>query len=92
MSEELSICQKCGELLTPGRGDFYVVNVESYAEASSPVITVADLAKDHAAEMQRIVEELKEISPQEAMDGVHRQLTFFLCRPCYKVWIENPTG
>ena len=91
-STEPSICQKCGTLLTPGRGDFYVVNVEAYAEDSPPVITAEDLSRDHIEEMRRIAKELENLSPQEAMDGVHRQMSFFLCRRCYKVWIENPTG
>jgi hypothetical protein len=33
-----------------------------------------------------------EQSEQEWMDQVHRQLTLHLCRPCYRRWIENPTG
>ncbi len=92
MNEPPSICQKCGTLLTPGRGDFYIVHVEAYAEDSSPVITAEDLAKDHVEEMKDIVRQLEQSSPQEAMDSVHRQMTFFLCRPCYRTWIENPTG
>lgn len=86
------ICQKCGALLTSGKGDFYVVHLEAYAENSPPVITIEDLAKDHAQEMERLAEQLKDASEQEMMDTVHRQMTFFLCAPCYRQWIENPTG
>ena len=25
-------------------------------------------------------------------DQVYRSLTFYLCGPCYREWIENPTG
>src|SRR3954468_17036770 len=87
-----SICQTCGALLTPGKGDFYIVKVEAYAEDSPPVITLEDLEKDHAQEMEKIAEQLKDGSPQEMMDQVHRKMTYFLCTPCYRVWIENPTG
>jgi hypothetical protein len=90
--ESQSICQKCGALLTPGRGDFYVVNVEAYAEDSPPVITAEELTRDHTEEMKQIVKELENLSPQEAMDGVYRKFSFPLCRPCYRAWIENPTG
>jgi len=86
------ICRKCGALLTPGRGDFYVVEVEAYAENSPPVITAEDMAKDHGAEMARLAEEMKGLSEREMMDMVHRRMSFFLCGACYKVWIENPTG
>jgi len=92
MASEPAICQKCGALLTPGRGDFYIVKVEAYAEDSPPVITLEDLQKDHAEEMEKIVKGLKDVSPQEMMDQVHRHMTFCLCTPCYKLWIENPTG
>ena len=86
------ICQRCGTLLTPGKGDFYVIHLHAHAEAAGPVITAEHLQKDHATEMQNIADDLANISPQEAMDSVYRQLQFFLCRPCYKIWIENPTG
>ena len=91
-SSSVTICRRCGALLTPGRGDFYVVEVEAYAENSPPVITAEDMAKDHTAEMKRLAEQMKELSEQEMMDMVHRRMSFFLCGPCYKVWIENPTG
>ncbi len=87
-----AICRRCGALLTPGRGDFYVVEIQAYAENSPPVITAEDLAKDHGAEMARLAEEMKEMSAQEMMDMVHVRMSFFLCRACYKGWIENPTG
>jgi hypothetical protein len=87
-----TICRKCGALLTPVRGDFFVVEVEAYAENSPPVFTKEDLAKDHRAEMERLAKAMAELSPQEAMDTVHRHMTFFLCRPCHTVWIENPVG
>jgi hypothetical protein len=91
-SSEPTICQKCGELLTPGKGDFYEVHVEAFAENSPPVITLEDLLADHGQEMRELAEQLKDVSPQEMMDQVHRQMTFFLCRQCYGQWIENPTG
>jgi hypothetical protein len=87
-----TICHKCGALLTPGKGDFFEVHVEAFAENSPPVITLEELLKDHTQEMKEIAEALNGASPQEAMDQVHRQMTFFLCGPCYRGWIENPTG
>jgi hypothetical protein len=86
------ICRKCGAILKPGRGDFYVVEIEAYAENSPPVITEEDLGKDHQAEMEQLAEELEGISEREAMDSVHRKMVFFLCRECYWGWIEAPVG
>lgn len=87
-----SICRRCSALLTPGKGDFYVVEVQAYAENSPLVITAEDLARDHQEEMRRLVEKMEEVSGQEMMDQVHRHMTFYLCASCYRLWIENPTG
>ena len=51
-SEGVVFCRKCGAELVPGRGDFYVVNIEAYAEAGVLRITAEDLAKDQAAAMR----------------------------------------
>jgi len=91
-SEGVVFCRKCGAELVPGRGDFYVVNIEAYAEAGVLRITAEDLAKDQAAAMREIVEELKGVSAQEAMDSVYRRVSFYLCRGCYAGWIEEPMG
>jgi hypothetical protein len=32
------------------------------------------------------------VSEQEALDQVYRRLVLYLCGPCYRVWIEDPTG
>ena len=42
--------------------------------------------------MARLAEQLAHLSPQEMLDSVHRRLSFTLCRPCYQLWIEHPTG
>jgi hypothetical protein len=68
------------------------VEVEAYAENSGVVITEEDFGKDHRGEMEKIAEEMAGMSEREAMDGVHRRMVFFLCRECYKGWIEEPVG
>jgi hypothetical protein len=32
------------------------------------------------------------VTAQEALDQVYRRLVIHLCGPCYRNWIENPTG
>jgi len=88
------LCHRCGRGLIPGQGDFYVVRIEAYADPTPPTIEDADLAGDPRAALHELVETLwqGEQSEQEWMDQVHRQLTLHLCRPCYRRWIENPTG
>jgi hypothetical protein len=92
MSEEPWICHRCGGEMRSGRGEFYVVKIHAYADPSGPAFEAEDLRRDAHAEIDRLIEELSDLSDQEVMDQVYRRLTIYLCVPCYRRWIENPTG
>ena len=85
-------CDRCAAELTPGEGSFYVVRIEALADPAPPNFSVDDLMRDPKVEIQRIVEQMGDLSAQEAMDQVYRRLVLYLCGPCYRQWIENPTG
>jgi hypothetical protein len=85
-------CDRCSTELVPGKGNFYVVHNEAIADPSPPVIDEEDLSPDPRREIARLIEEMKDQSPQELMDQVYRRLTIYLCLSCYAKWIENPTG
>ncbi|MGB2820297.1 MAG: hypothetical protein WBF17_04910 [Phycisphaerae bacterium] len=86
-------CHRCGEILTPGRGDFYLVRIEAMADPTGPDISAEDLAeRDPAEEIDRLIEQMRDMSEQELMDMVYRRLTIHLCGPCYRKWIEDPAG
>ena len=85
-------CHRCGLLLTPGQGNFYVVRIEAVADPSPPRITEADLQADIDAEIDKALDELRGLSEREMMDQVRRALTLHLCGRCYADWIEDPTG
>lgn len=76
----------------PGRSDFFVVHIVALADPTPPTITAEDLALDHRQEIERIYEQMRGMSAQEALDQVHRRLALHLCGPCYREWIENPCG
>lgn len=86
------LCDRCLAELHPGRGDWYLVRIEAFADPSPPVITDEDLARDHAAEIDELLRRMSEMSERELLDQVHRRLSLSLCGPCYRAWIENPTG
>ena len=86
------LCHRCGAELHPGRGDFYVIRIDAFADPSPPEITAEDLKRDLRAEIDRLVEGLDGLYEQEAMDQVHRRLIIHLCVPCYRQWIENPAA
>ena len=62
------------------------------ADPTPPDLDERDLGADPRREIQRLVDEMSELSQQELMDQVYRRVTIFLCLSCYTKWIENPTG
>jgi hypothetical protein len=85
-------CDRCSTVLKPGRGNFYVVKVEAVADPTPPVFTEAGLARDIGGEIDRLILRMRDMSEQELMDQVYRRLVLYFCTPCYRRWIENPTG
>ncbi len=85
-------CGRCGVELHPGRGEHYVIRIEAIADPTPPTITEEDLQRDTAGELERLLEALRGLSEQEAMDQVYRKVVLHLCNACYRKWIEDPVG
>jgi len=92
MDEAALLCHRCGAELTPGEGNFYVVRIEAFADPWPPIIPAEDALVDIKERINRLIEQMRDMSEQELMDQVYRRLTIYLCRPCYQTWIENPAG
>jgi hypothetical protein len=85
-------CDRCHGELTPGRGSFYVVRIEAFADPTPPEFTEEDLWRDPREEIDRLLAQLRDLSEQDAMHQVYRRTTIYLCTACYRQWIENPAG
>ncbi|HUT11629.1 MAG TPA: hypothetical protein VMY42_14105 [Thermoguttaceae bacterium] len=85
-------CERCGVELTPGRGGFYLVRIEALADPTPPSFSLKDLTGNTQAEIRELLRQMEDLSAQEAMDQVYRRLVLYLCGPCYREWIEKPTG
>ena len=85
-------CDRCAKQLVPGKGDFYVVRIEAMADPSPPVFDEDDLARDPRQEIDRLIEQSRDLSPQELLDQVYRRVMIYLCLRCYHEWIEHPAG
>ena len=85
-------CNRCGVELKPGEGNFYVVRIEAVADPTPPRFSEEDLQHDPRAEIERLIEQMRNLSAQAAMDQVYRRMIIYLCNPCYRQWIEYPTG
>ena len=83
-------CARCSAKLTPGKDNFYVVRIEALADPSPPVFSEDDLMQDHKAEIERLIDQMREFSERELLDQIYRQLILYLCGSCYRQWIEEP--
>ena len=83
-------CARCGAELTPGKGNFYVVRIEALADPSPPNFSEDDLTQDPTAEIERLIDQMRESSERELLDQVYRRLILHLCGSCYRQWIEEP--
>ena len=86
------LCARCLAELTPGAGNFYRVKIEAVADPAPQVVSTKDLETDFEDEIKKLLAQMKDVSGQEALNQVYRRLTIYLCVPCYRQWIENPTG
>jgi len=85
-------CDRCSRRLERGRGEFFVVEIEAFADPTPPEFSEEDLQRDPRAEIHRLLEEFDDLSQREALDQIYRRLTLTLCTPCFRQWIENPAG
>ena len=93
MADDSLLCARCLKELVPGDHNFYVVNIEAFADPTPPTIREEDLnAAEIRKEIQRLIEDMRDLSEQELMDQVYRRFTIHLCESCYRQWIENPAG
>ena len=85
-------CARCTAELEPGTGTFYRVTIEAAADPTPPTISAKELGTDIRKRIEDLLQQMQDLSAQEAMDQVYRRLTLYLCGPCYRQWIENPAG
>jgi hypothetical protein len=41
--------------------------------------------------MEMLIAAMQNVSGREATDQVHHRLIIYICGPCYRRWIEDPT-
>jgi len=83
-------CHRCGAHLKPGEGNFYIIRIEAFADPTPPALDENLSGLDISAEIDRLIEEMRDMGERELMAQVYRRLTIHLCGRCYADWIENP--
>ena len=92
MTSDAILCHRCGATFAPGKGNFYVVRIEAFADPTLPEMSKEDLEADLDQQINELIDSTRDMSERELMDQVYRRLTIHLCGPCYEKWIENPAG
>jgi hypothetical protein len=85
-------CARCMAELEPGIGSFYRVTIEAVADPTPPTIPAEELSTDIRKRIEHLLQQMQDLSAQEATDQVYRRLILYLCGSCYRTWIENPAG
>lgn len=82
-------CDGCGRDLEKGSLR-YIAKIDVRAAYDDLEIGLADLVRDHRAELLALIERLKNKSPQEIEETVYKGLRLDLCPACQRAYIKNP--
>ena len=88
----LLLCARCLKTLKPGAGDFFQIEIQAVADPAPPEIAESPSLEAIRQEIQLQLNQLEDLSPQEAMDQIQRRVTMHLCNSCFQDWIEHPAG
>ncbi len=84
-----TFCDLCGREI---KGDtiHYELKIEVKATYDTLEINLADLLKDHAEEIEALIEQMEDADPQKLQDDVYKAFRFHLCRACQQSYIKAP--
>jgi hypothetical protein len=68
----------------------YTVKIDVRAAYDELEIGLADLVRDHRAEMLELIERLKHRDPREIEETIYKSFQFDLCPQCHRAYIRNP--
>jgi hypothetical protein len=83
-------CDGCGLDLARDGSNHYIIRIEAFAAAGNLEFTQKDLAKDHDAEIRKVLAQMEGRSPDELEDQVYRSFRYDLCPECHRRFLQNP--
>ncbi len=82
-------CDGCGKEMR--KGDLrYTVKIDVRAAYDEMEIHLADLVRDHRAEILSLIERLKDKDPTELEESVYKSFTLDLCPLCQRAYLRDP--
>jgi hypothetical protein len=89
--DEQSSCCLCRAPVALGAG--YVVRIDVFADPQIPAMTAEQIeSADFGASLAEVMEQMKQMTPDEVQDGVHRRFEYRLCPACQRKYLANPLG
>lgn len=82
-------CDGCGRELTRG-GLRYTVKIDVQAAYDTLEVGLAELIRDHRAELVALIDRLKQMPAQKIEETVYKGLKLDLCPGCQRAFIQNP--
>ncbi len=82
-------CDGCGAELKKGALR-YKVDINIHAAYDEIEIGLADLVRDHRAEMVALLERLRHRAPKDIEEEVYKRMMLDLCPACQKAYIQDP--
>jgi hypothetical protein len=82
-------CDGCGKEMAKGHLR-YRVKIDVRAAYDRLEIGLADLVKDHRAEMLKLIEQMRHKDPREIEETVYKGFELDLCPACQRAYIKNP--
>lgn len=82
-------CDGCGRELAENELR-YTVAIDVRAAYDKFEVGLADLVRDHRAEILALIERMKHKSPQEIEETVYKHIKLDLCPACQRAFIRGP--
>ncbi|MBI4558979.1 MAG: hypothetical protein HY706_15460 [Candidatus Hydrogenedentes bacterium] len=82
-------CDGCGRTLAQDALR-YTVKIDVRAAYDELEVHLADLVRDHRAEILALIERLKHKDPREIEETVYKAFKLDLCPACHRAYIRDP--
>ena len=82
-------CDGCGKTV-PQKALRYKVKIDIRAAYDTLEIRLADLLRDHEAEIRALIEQLEGMDAQKLEDDIFKIFRLDLCPDCYRSYIKDP--
>jgi len=83
------VCELCGRELVPA--GHYVVRIDVFADPAMPGTSTQDLQSiDFDAALDKLLDEMKDMTLDELQDQVHRRFEYRICPKCQQWFLRDP--